>query len=144
MYGPMDLTQTFPRSPKDKMSGLVHLPRMIDKAHASKKNTLGEYIFPCPLDQIILDFLEVDADEWVRQVDSQNEEQLNRWVLNKCRSHQPDTIENVNKQILERQPDNEERWKRFYELRDNIDSSRKDITTWVDLIDLEEGRLSPG
>jgi hypothetical protein len=45
---------------------------------------------------------------------------------------------------LERQPDSENRWERFYELRDKIDSSRKDVTTWVDLIDLEEGRLNPG
>jgi len=123
------------------MGGLVHLPRMIDKARASKQNTLGEYIFPCPLDQIILDFLEIDADEWVRRVDSQNEEQLTQWVENKCRSRPAGEIESVNRQILKRQPDSEDRWKRFYELRDKIDSSRKDITTWVDLIDLEEGRF---
>jgi hypothetical protein len=138
----MDLSQVFPRSPRDKMSGLVHLPRMIDKARASKQNTLGEYIFPCPLDQIILDFLEIDGDEWVHLVDSQNEEQLTRWVESKCDSHRSSEIESVNKQILERKPDSEDRWKRFYELRDKIDSSRKDITTWVDLIDLEEGRLT--
>jgi hypothetical protein len=76
-------------------------------------------------------------------VDSQNEEQLGRWVEDICRSRKPTAIESVNRKILERQPDSEDRWKRFYELRDNIDSSRKDITTWVDLIDLEEGRLNP-
>ena len=140
----MDLSKTFPRSPRDKMSGLVHLPRMIDKALASKQNTLGEYIFPCPLDKIILDFLQIDAEEWVRLVHSQNEEQLARWVEKKCDSCQPHDMESVNRQILERKPDSEDRWKRFYELRDNIDSSREDIVTWVGLIDLEEGRLMPG
>jgi hypothetical protein len=139
----MDLSQIFPRSPRNKMSALVHLPRMIDKAHASKQNTLGEYIFPCPLDQIILDFLKVDAEEWVSLVTSQNEKQLSRWVENKCRSRRSEEKESINRKILERQPDNEDRWKRFYELRDNIDPSRKDINTWVDLIDLEEGRLTP-
>ena len=126
------------------MSSLVHLPRMIDKAHASKQNSLGEYIFPCPLDQIILDFLEIDAEEWVNLVTSQNEEQLSRWVESKCSSRRLEEKESINRQILESQPDNEDRWKRFYELRDSFDPSRKDITTWVDLIDLEEGRLSPG
>ena len=144
MYWLMDLSQVFPRSPRDKMSGLVHLPRMIDKARASKQNTLGEYIFPCPLDQIILDFLEINDDEWVRRVDSQNEEQLSRWIEDICRPRNASAIESVNRKILERQPDSENRWKRFYELRDKIDSSRKDVTTWVDLIDLEEGRLNPG
>ncbi len=52
-------------------------------------------------------------------------------------------MESVNRQILERKPDSEDRWKRFYELRDNIDSSRKDVVTWVGLIDLEEGRPMP-
>ena len=69
----MNLSHTFPRSPRDKLNGLVHLPRMIDKALASKQNTLGEYIFPCPLDKIILNFLQIDAEEWVRLVHSQNE-----------------------------------------------------------------------
>lgn len=138
----MDLSQTFPRSPREKINGLVHLPRMIDKALASKLNTLGEYIFPCPLDQIILDFLEIDAEQWVRLVDSQNEEQLARWVENKCLAHRSDEIEAINRNILGRQPDSEDRWKRFHELRDKIDPSRKDVTTWVDLIDLEEGRLT--
>lgn len=137
----MDLSKTFPRSPRDKMSGLVYLPRMIDKALASKLNTLGEYIYPCPLDKIILDFLQIDAEEWIRLVHSQNEEQLARWVKKKCGSGPPDDMESINRQILERKPDSEDRWKRFYELRDNIDSSRKDIVTWVGLIDLEEGRL---
>lgn len=140
----MDLTQVFPRSPRDKMNGLVHLPRMIDKARASKLNTLGEYIFPCPLDQVILDFLEIDDDEWVRRVDSHNEEQLSRWIEDICRPKNASAIESVNRKILERQPDSEDRWKRFYELRDKIDSSRKDVATWVDLIDLEEGRLNSG
>jgi len=139
----MDLSQTFPRSPRDKMSGLVHLPRMADKALASKQNTLGEYIFPCPLDKIILDFLGIDAEEWVRLVHSQNEQQLARWVEKKCGPCKPDDMESVNRQILGRKPDSEDRWKHFYELRDNIDSSRKDVVTWVDLIDLEEGRLMP-
>jgi len=125
------------------MSGIAHLPRMIDKALASKLNTLGEYIFPCPLDQIILDFIGIDAEEWIHLVNSKNEEQLSRWVANKCQSRSTVEIESVNNEILKRHPESENRWKRFFELRDNIDATRKDITTWVDLIDLEEGRLIP-
>ena len=46
----------------------------------------------------------------------------------------------MNETILNRQPDNPEKWQKFYEIRDRLDPSRKDVTTWVDLIDLEEGR----
>jgi Domain of unknown function (DUF5069) len=140
----MDLSQAFPRSPKDKMSGLVHLPRMVDKARAYQNNTLGEYLFPCPVDKIMLDFLEIDAEEWVLQAVSQNEEQLTRWVEKKCSSFQPEEIESVNRLILDRKPRNKGGWKRFFMWFGNSDSSRKDDTPWVDLIDLEEGRLMPG
>ena len=49
----------------------------------------------------------------------------------------------INEQILERKPDSEDRLKYFNEIRDKIDPSRSDVTTWVDLLDLEEGRLPP-
>jgi hypothetical protein len=62
----MNLNETFPRSPRDKMNGLVFLPRMIDKARAFKQNSLGEYIFPCPLDKKILEFLKIDVEEWAK------------------------------------------------------------------------------
>lgn len=139
----MNLNETFPRSPRDKMNGLVFLPRMIDKARAFKQNSLGEYIFPCPIDKIILEFLKTDPEEWVRLVDSNNEEQISQWIEKKFRSRQPEEIEFINRKILERQPDSEDRWKHFFELRDKIDSSRTDVTTWASLIDLEEGRLYP-
>ncbi|GJL79867.1 MAG: hypothetical protein NPINA01_28560 [Nitrospinaceae bacterium] len=123
------------------MNGLVFIPRMIDKARAFKQNSLGGYIFPCPLDKIILEFLKIDSDEWARLADSKNEEQISEWLEASFRSRQPQEIESINKKILERQPDSEDRWKHFFKTRDKIDSSRTDVTTWVDLIDLEEGRL---
>ena len=48
----------------------------------------------------------------------------------------------INEQILQRKPDSEDRLNYFNEIRNKIDPSRSDITTWVDLLDLEEGRLS--
>jgi uncharacterized protein DUF5069 len=137
----MNLNETFPRSPRDKIKGLVHILRMIDKAHAVQENSLGEYIFPCPIDDIILEFLKTNPDDWVRLSNSNTEEQMGQWVEEKCGGRQSKEIEFVNKKILELQPDSENRWKHFYKLRDTIDRSRRDVTTWVDLIDLEEGRL---
>jgi len=123
------------------MSGLVHIPRMIDKARAARQNNLGEYIFPCPIDEIILEFLKTDSEEWVRLVNSRSEKLIGQWIANKCSHYHTKEIESTNKKILELQPDNEDRWKHFINLRDMIDSSRTDVSTWVNLIDLEEGRL---
>jgi len=56
----LNLNVAVPRSSKDTLAGLAHLPRMIDKARALRNNTLGEYIYPCPLDWHVLNFLATD------------------------------------------------------------------------------------
>ena len=57
----MDLSRTIPRSPNQKMAGLAHLGRMIDKGRAFKEKKLAYYIYHCPLDKIILNFLRIGA-----------------------------------------------------------------------------------
>jgi len=76
----MNLTQEFPRSPKEQMAGLVHIPRMKDKARAARDNTLGEYIYPCPLDEIMLEFLDVDSETFQHRACDDTEETLAAWV----------------------------------------------------------------
>ena len=125
------------------MYGLVHIPRMIDKARAYKANTLGEYIYSCPLDKIILSFIKTDAEEFANFVNSHDELQILGWIKEKCQTRAEKEKKIINQQILGRSPDGEERWAFFHEIRNKIDPSRTDITTWVDLIDLEEGRLAP-
>ena len=49
----------------------------------------------------------------------------------------------INKTILEKKPDSEDRLKYYNKTRDKIDPLRSDLTTWVDLMDLEEGRFPP-
>ncbi|OGW29214.1 MAG: hypothetical protein A3K09_07535 [Nitrospinae bacterium RIFCSPLOWO2_12_FULL_47_7] len=137
----MNLITAFPKSPRDSMHGLVHLPRMIDKARAYKAKTLVEYIYPCPLDKIILNFIKSDAEEFVNFVNNHDETQILDWIKEKCQNRNEREKSFINQQILGRSPDGKERWDFFYEIRNKIAPSRTDITTWVDLIDLEEGRL---
>ncbi len=137
----MNLKTAYPRSPKEMMNGLVHIPRIIDKARAYKQNALGEYIYPCPMDRIIFEFIKTDAEEFASYVTANDETQIHKWIAEKCKEHTEDEKVSLNKQILERSPDSEEQWAHFNETRNKVDPSRIDITTWVDLIDLEEGRL---
>lgn len=139
----MDLRKSYPRSPREKIQGLVHIPRMIDKAHAFKNKTLGEYIYPCPLDKIILNFIRTSPEEFTQFVTTQSENIVDEWIKEKCQNRNGKEKDFINQQILGRSPDGEERWAYFYEIRNNIDPSRTDITTWVALIDLEEGHLPP-
>jgi len=60
----LNLNIAVPRSSKDTLAGLAHLPRMIDKARALRNNTLGEYIYPWPIDRHVLNFLETDPEDF--------------------------------------------------------------------------------
>jgi hypothetical protein len=136
----MDLSSAFPRSPKQQMAGLVHLPRMIDKSRAYKVNKLADYIFPCPLDKIILTFLQVDAEVFANMTDDKKDDEINEWAKEQTESKSQSDLDIINKQILERRPDSKDRLEYFNELRNKIDPSRTDVNTWAELIDLEEGR----
>ncbi len=139
----MDLSRAFPRSPKQEMAGLVHLPRIIDKGRAYKENKLADYIFPCPLDKIILNFLKVDTEVFANMTRDKKDAEINDWAKEQTKSKSQSDFDFINKQILERRPDSEDRLDYFNDLRNKIDPSRTDIDTWADLIDLEEGRLPP-
>jgi hypothetical protein len=139
----MDLSRAYPRSPKLKMAGLVQLARMIDKARAFRENKMSDYIYPCPLDTIILNFLRIDSDEFTIKAVDCNDDEISSWSNEMLKDKKPTEIDFINDQILERRPDSEDRIKYFNEIRNKIDPSREDINTWVDLLDLEEGRLPP-
>lgn len=137
----MDLSRAYPRSPKVKMAGLVQLARMIDKAQAYRQNQIADYDYPCPLDKIILNFLRIDSDAFADKAIQCPDEEIRAWAEDTLKNRKPEEFEFINEQILERKPDSEDRLKYFYETRNRIDPSRTDINTWVDLLDLEEGRL---
>jgi hypothetical protein len=137
----MNLIEESPRGPREKIADLVHIPRMIDKARASRQNTLGEYIYPCPMDKMMLEFLIVDSDTFQEKACSTTEENLSSWITLQCQNRSPGDKDAINNKILKAHPDNPEKREFFSEILNKIDPSRTDITTWVDLIDLEEGRL---
>ena len=137
----MDLSKVFPRSPKQKIAGLVHLGRMIDKARAYKEKRLADYIYPCPLDNIILNFLCIEADTFANITVEKKEEEISNWVKGLIKSKTTNDLVLINKIILEKKPDSEDRLQYYNKTRDKIDPSRSDVTTWADLMDLEEGRF---
>jgi hypothetical protein len=137
----MDLTQSFPRSPNDKLAGLVHLPRMLDKAKAFNAGTLGEYYFPCPLDDIILGFLQTDSESLAKMVTEKSESEIASWAQNLCDNHSQAEMDAVNLSITGNKPDSQEKIDKFNNLKNKINPDIENILTWVNLIDLEEGRF---
>ena len=81
----MDLTKQAPRSPRVRLHGLAILPRMIDKCRAEIKGTNGEYHYACPLDQGLLSFTGVDAEDFKEQVKlEKSDDELATWFTEKA------------------------------------------------------------
>lgn len=139
----MDLRSSYPRSMRETLAGHVHLGRMIDKCRAVLSGTEGEYVYPCPLDRQLLDFAQVSADEFTEAVRTGSDEEVAHWFLTNAPPHTAEEIEAWNATMLTRGPDTEEKWDYFAQLRDAIDPTRTDITTWADLLDLDEKRPVP-
>jgi Domain of unknown function (DUF5069) len=60
-----NLAEEEPAAMDDTLGGYPWLPRMIDKARASRAGTLGSYFrYPCPIDSRALELLGMDADEF--------------------------------------------------------------------------------
>jgi hypothetical protein len=139
----MDLRTRFPRSVREKLAGYVHLGRMIDKCRAVLAGTQGEYIYPCPLDNRLLEFAGITAEQFTEAIRGRSDQAVAEWLRNTAKSRSPDEIEQWNTMMLTRGPDTEEKWAYFKKQRDAIDPSRTDITSWADLLDLDENRPVP-
>lgn len=139
----MDLRHQHPRSIRQRLGGYVHLARMIDKCRALQAGMQGEYVYPCPLDERLLQFVGISSEAFAREVRSRTDQEIVNWFQNNAAAHTPSEIEAWNEVMLTAGPDTEEKWTYFKNTRDAIDPRRTDITTWADLLDLEEQRIVP-
>ncbi|VAX29496.1 hypothetical protein MNBD_NITROSPIRAE01-100 [hydrothermal vent metagenome] len=60
-----------------------------------------------------------------------------------CVQHNTEKIAQWNQNFLHRKPASPEEETHFLEQRNRLTPERKDIETWVDLLDLDEGRDVP-
>lgn len=63
-----DLTRHPPRSPRTRLGGFAHLPRMIDKARSVVAGRNGDYHYDCPFDKRFLAFTGLSADAFMAEV----------------------------------------------------------------------------
>ncbi len=136
----LNLNVAVPRSSKDTLAGLAHLPRMIDKARALRNNTLGEYIYPCPLDRHVLNFLATDPEDFADLAEVNDDGQMAEWADESGRSRTGKERDLLNAKILNRKPD-AATMAEFLDQKNRIDPTRTDVITWADLRDLEEGHI---
>lgn len=139
----MDLTNQYPRGPRERLAGIAMLARTIDKARAQLAGTPGEYIFDCPMDKQLFATLGVTADEFLDMVSrSPDDVAVIAWLRGRNALLEGSAVDAHNVAIEGWAPKSPEGLKRFNAERERIAPDRDDIRTWTDLIDLEEGRLA--
>lgn len=142
----MNLTITTPRSPKDKLLGLVSLKRVIDKAKAYNEGNLGEYDYDCPHDKPLFAFLGTDGATFAAKVkELDTDDAIASWVQNTFLSKKTAAeVDAFNADRMRWHPDPGSHSAQYFnDLRDKIAPGRPEIVTWFDLLDLDEGRPVP-
>ena len=138
------MQKILPRSPYQRLGGYVHLPRLIDKARLHRKGLLAGYNYKSVgFDQHLLAFLKIDPDAFEEAANKlESDEGVLAWVKQNGADHSTEEVEQWNEAMISRQPDTAEKKARFLHfLREAGGSGRKDIRTYFDLIEFDEGRL---
>jgi Domain of unknown function (DUF5069) len=133
-----------PRSPYEKLGGYVHLPRLIDKARLHREGLLNGYNYKTVgFDKHLLTFLRIDGNAFEEIVNSLDaDEAILIWVQTNGARHSSAAIEQWNQAMISRHPDTAAKRARFLHfLKEAGGEGRKDIRTYFDLIEFDEGRL---
>lgn len=134
----------FPRSPYERLGGFVHLPRLIDKARLHHKGLLNGYNYKTVgFDKHFLAFLKLDPDAFEKAATELDDDAaVLAWVRTNCAKHTPEEVEEWNQAMITRHPDTAVKKARFVHfLKEAGGEGRKDIGTYFDLIEFDEGRL---
>ncbi len=133
-----------PRSPYEKLGGYVHLPRLIDKARLHRKGLLDGYNYKTVgFDKHFLAFLKLDGDAFEEIANTLEEDDaILEWVQKNGARHSAEAIEQWNHAMISRHPDTAAKKARcLHFLKVAGGEARKDIRTYFDLIEFDEGRL---
>ena len=136
----MDLTRQPPRRPSNaNIGGLTGLARMIDKARGHNEETIGEFKYGADsgLDVEVLEFINMNADEFAEAVDELDDQALGALALEKANKSQ-DEIDAYNKEHLEREPQDELHERLLVERVAKFAPGRTDITTVFASIELDD------
>jgi hypothetical protein len=135
-----DLTQRPPRSPRVLLGGYVILPRMLDKGRATVDGKNGDFHYNCPLDQQFLSFVGIDANLLKEQLAmGKGDVEILEWINAHAKCvHPPSQIAAWSDYQEKRSPGDLETRQFFHESHSKLAPNRRDITTWFDLLDLDD------
>lgn len=138
----VDLTRRPPRSPRLRLGGYVLLPRLLDKGRAALAGKLGEYRFNGRgMDRHFFNFVGLDHEALLKELEKGGGDgELLAWVgLHARNPRQPWEIAAWSEYHERRLPDSDaETAGEFAEEVRKFTTTREDIHTWFDLLDLDD------
>jgi hypothetical protein len=141
----MDLTKSYPASVREEMHGIVQLKRTIDKGKAQAAGTIGEYVYDCPMDKHLFEFLDLDGDTLLDVIKSaSNDGEISEFVAPYVHAKEDSEIDAFNRDWLKHAPEPGSQAEGYFlKMRSDVAPDRTDVTTWADLLDLDEKRPVP-
>jgi hypothetical protein len=142
----MDLTTSYPSSVREQLHGIVQLKRTIDKGLAVAAGTPGEYHYNCPMDKAVFAFLGIDHEALMNVIKANptNRQAIDNYVAPFVHAKSDAEIADWNAHWLEQGPaPGTDSAKFFEQLRGEVAPDRTDVTSWPDLLDLDEKRPVP-
>ena len=143
--------QTYPRSPKALLGDIAHLGRFIDKIRLRHAGQIQDYNYiTVGFDKYLIDFLGIDANAFEQRVlAGGTDEELLVWVKANGRKPDEQEVTQWSQGLLAAAPKDESARRRFQDRLQEIATKRgvsveslPPVTTWADVIELDEARLS--
>ena len=140
----------YPRSPKVLVGGLAHLGRLIDKIRLRHAGHIQDYnYFTTGFDQYLIELLQIDPRELEKTVLSDGtDEEILEWVSRHGRLLSEEDKELWNQRIFTGGPNDDAARQRFQNRLVDIAAKRRvsieelpNVSTWADVIELDEGRM---
>jgi len=133
-----DLTQHPPRSPRVRLGGYVHLPRLLDKARAHLAGKAGEYNYNCGLDRRFFAFVGVDAAAFLAAVKSgKTDPEIAAWIETQTQRQGFEIIA-WSAWLEQRGPGDLEDYEKFAADLKRLGATRDDVRTYFDRLDLDD------
>lgn len=140
----LDLTQAYPRSPRETLGGYVVAARALDKCRAVIAGTNGEYHFDCPLDRQFFDFTGIDSTAFKAFVEiGANDAAVADWIGEHTKIEDRTAVIQWNNNLRYTRPvDMPAELQLFLEdyIAENVPKGRP-VYVWFDVYDLEEKRM---
>ena len=139
----MDLTKEFPRSVHAKWLGIVQLGRTVDKGKALAHGNIGDYHYNCPMDQAVFGFLGIDHEALLTVIkNAKNDAEIEAYLAPFVAKKSAQELDQWSHDYVAHKPEGES-LEYFINLRNQLAPDRTDVTSWADLLDLDEKRVVP-